>query len=134
MIMLTSPFPDEVNLIENTRAALLDDVKTWDDSIRTRALGMAEAYLLNGAPMSPLFLDGASTVGPTLEEQTFLQGYWREKAGKPWDSKQLLALMNKTSLDDMKKLYSGFDLCDSVRRKSGFAGIPAILPHRHPGT
>ncbi|HEY3780603.1 MAG TPA: insulinase family protein [Fimbriimonadaceae bacterium] len=104
LIMLTSPFSDEVGLIESMRSALLEDVKTWDESTRQRALGMAQGYLLNGAPMSPLFLDGSSTVGYSLEDQTFLQGYWHEKAKQGWDSKKLLDLMSKTSLDDMRKM------------------------------
>jgi predicted Zn-dependent peptidase len=104
LILLTSPFSEEVGLIESMRNALLNDVKTWDETTRKRALGMAEGYLLNGAPMNPLFLDGSSTVGYSMEDQTFLQGYWHVKAGKGWDSKKLLDLMSQTSLDDMKKM------------------------------
>jgi len=106
---------DRVKTIKND---LMDDVKSWTEASRARALGMAEAVFKHDVPFSPLYVLGASPVGNSLEARTFMAGYWPLKTGTPWDPDALLAAMKKTSLDDLK------DQASAILTSA----IPRVLP------
>jgi hypothetical protein len=116
-VVLPTPLGFETHLVvvldplsstssEPIKKALLDDVATWDDSIRDRAIGMAQSYLLQEAPVNPLYFDGTRPITGSLEDQTFLQAYWQQKANTTWNAMRLLIMMKKVSLADLKKTAS----------------------------
>lgn len=102
LVFARAPGENESSLADQARAALQADVQTWNEDVRQRALGMAEAYLLNGAPVSPLDFDDLRPIGSNLEDETFMQAYWRAKVGKAWDPHALLEQMKAVSLEQMK--------------------------------
>ena len=103
LIMVCAPSDKDPELCETMRNALLDDVKTWNQDILDRALGMAQAYLTFGAPATPLFLDAGSPISDSQDDQDFLKAYWHQKSGEDWDPNKLLALMRQITLEDLKK-------------------------------
>src|SRR2546423_9390294 len=102
IVFACSPNDNEDKLADDAKQALLGDVRGWNEDIRARALGMAEGYLLNSAPINPLCLDDNRPLSTSLEDETFLQGYWPAKAGKPWDANALLEQMRQVSLEQLK--------------------------------
>jgi len=102
LLFACAPVDGEDGLAENARKALLADVQSWNDQTRARALGMAEGYLLNSAPISPLCLDDNRPLSSSLEDETFLQAYWPMKTGKAWNAAALMEQMRQISLEQLK--------------------------------
>jgi predicted Zn-dependent peptidase len=103
LVMVLKPGDDETAMVDTMRNALTQDVGTWTEDTRHRAIGMALAYLQNQSIATPLYWDGASPVGPSLEDQTFMKAYWKEKVGEDWDPARLLAAMRRVDLEELKK-------------------------------
>lgn len=119
LLVFFAPSNGQEQLPGTLRKALQDDVSAWNEDIRQRAIGMAGAFLLEGAAMSPLFIDSDRIQTDSLEDRTFMQTYWRQKTGKPWDPEALLAAMKTVSLDDLKKTASDFLANARVRAMPG---------------
>ena len=97
------PVDDAVQRADTIRSELLEDVKAWTVDDLNRALGMANAVLDRNVPFSPLYVLGDGPVGSTLEDRTFLAGYWQSKTGKAWNPMELLESMSHVTLDDLKE-------------------------------
>ena len=108
LVLACAPREDEMQLGEDARKALQADVKSWNEDIRARALGIASGYLLDSAPISPLGLDDDRPLSWSLEDETFLQAYWPEKAGKQWNAVALLEDMKGISLEQLKSAAMEF--------------------------
>lgn len=102
LLIATIPSDDVKDRIKVMRADLMDDVASWTGATRLRALGMAQAVFDNDVAFNPLYILGDAPVGNSLEDQTYLHGYWQLKTGKPWDSKALLNDMEQVSLEELK--------------------------------
>jgi hypothetical protein len=97
------PVDDTADRVKTIKADLLDDIGAWTAASHDRAVGMATAVLIYHVPFSPIYVLGSSPAGDSLEDRTFLAGYWQMKTGKPWDPKELLESMKRVSLDDLKE-------------------------------
>lgn len=87
---------------ESLSEALLDDIASWTEDDRKRAIGMAESYLTRGAELSPLYFHPDRPVGRDLGDQTFLLAYWQMKSGTRWNPHQIVGRMGFVELDDLK--------------------------------
>ena len=79
---------------------------------------MAQAVFTYHVPFNPLYVLGDSPVGNSLEDQTFLRGYWQLKTGKPWSTAALLDSMKQVTLEDLKTQATAILT----------AAIPRVLP------
>jgi predicted Zn-dependent peptidase len=115
LIIFTKPGEGDSRFAEQVKGALLSDVSSWTEQIRMRALGMAEAFLMKGSPISPLLVDSVVPVGDSLEDRTFMQAYWQDKAGTPWEPRKLLDQMSKIKLEELKRMAAEFVTGSSTR-------------------
>ncbi len=101
--MLASvPSSEDAALPEKLRNALVEDIRAWTQADVDRAMGMASASLRDGIGPNPLYWGESGPLGKSLPDRAFLLGYWRMKAGKPWDTVALIDDMQKVGLEDMK--------------------------------
>jgi len=103
LLIASIPTDDTAVRVKTIKADLLEDIGSWTMATRARAIGMAEAVLANHVPYSPLYVLGNSPVGFSLEDRTFLAGYWLMKTGQAWDPAALIDSMKKVSLEDLKE-------------------------------
>jgi len=103
LLIACIPTADMAERVKTIKANLLDDISSWTPATRDRAIGMAKAVLINQVPFNPLYVLGNSPVGNSLEDRTFLAGYWQLKTGNPWDPVAIFESMKQVSLDDLKE-------------------------------
>ncbi len=103
LLFATLPSDDLTQRTTKIREELIDDVKNMKQSDLARAMGMASAVLMRNVEFSPLYVFGSRPAGNSLEDQTFLSGYWMLKTGKAWNPSELLDSMKHVSLDDLKE-------------------------------
>lgn len=108
LIAAMIPAQDADKTAENMRKAITEDVDKWNFESLERANGMAEAILLHGSPLSPLYLGADSPMSGSLEDRTFLAGYWQLKTGTVFDARRLLTSMRAVSLEDLQKTAKAF--------------------------
>jgi hypothetical protein len=89
------------NMISDLRQDLADDVKSWSEDDRTRALQMLEATLTRGVPYGAIWL-GDGPVGESLQDRTEFSDYWMMKTGQPWDPQKLIDICESVDLDTLK--------------------------------
>jgi hypothetical protein len=106
LLIACIPTEDVKDRVKAIKSDLIDDVNAWTPASRDRALGMAEAVFKFHVPYSPLYVLGAAPVGETLDDRTFIAGYWQMKTGKVWDADRLVEAMKQVSLDDLKQQAS----------------------------
>ncbi|HTQ11635.1 MAG TPA: insulinase family protein [Fimbriimonadaceae bacterium] len=92
--------PDD--LAKGMRDQLILAVKNWDASDLARAEGMAQGIFERGFAMSPLYFNSSWPISGSLEDETFLAGYWTMKTGSPWNASRMLGEMALVSLSDFK--------------------------------
>ena len=103
LIIASIPFADTKQRVKDIQSELLDDIKSWTEATRNRAIGMAEAVLAHHVPFSPLYVLGRSSVGDSLEDQTYMTAYWPMKTGQPWNPEGLLESMRNVPLNELKE-------------------------------
>ncbi|MGV3617195.1 MAG: hypothetical protein ACO1SV_17855 [Fimbriimonas sp.] len=103
LLIAMRPAEDEAAKVEALRTALVEDVKGWTESDRSRAIGMAEAVLLRATEWSPLSFQRQGPIDDDLEGRTFLRAYWPMKTGQPWNPGQLLETMRLVPLNELKE-------------------------------
>ncbi len=103
LLVAMIPTDDAQDRAKTMRTELLEDVGTWDSTTRDRAFGMAEAVLSGYIPFNPFYFLGDSPAGNSLEDRTFLSGYWKMKTGTRWNPGLLLDSMKKVSVDELKE-------------------------------
>jgi hypothetical protein len=87
---------------QTLKTALQEDIKSWTEDDKRRAIGMAESYLVRGGDLSPLYFIPGRPVLTDLPDQIFLRAYWRMKAGAVWNPHQLVGRMGFVDLADLK--------------------------------
>jgi predicted Zn-dependent peptidase len=118
LIMASGDKTSPGELAAAMKEQLIEAVNHWDDADLARAKGMAEGILLRGIEMSPLYFNHSRPVTDSLDDQTFLAGYWLMKTGHPWDSRKILGGMALTGLKDLKE--AALDILDSSQ--------PRVIP------
>ncbi len=103
MIMASGDKTSAGELALGMKSELGEAVKGWSDADLARAEGMAEGIFSRGLEMSPLYFNPYWPITNSLDDRTFLAGYWRMKTGKPWDDKKMLATMALVSLAELKE-------------------------------
>ena len=103
LLIATIPPADTKTEFDTIRAELLTDIQSWTEASRLRAIGMAEAVLIQHVRFDPIYALGTSTVGDSLEDRTFLAAYWKIKTGQDWNQNALLASMKQVTLADLKE-------------------------------
>ncbi len=107
IVIAMKPTDDISQKVETIKSDLMEDVKNWNAADLARALGMASAVLDRNVPFSPLYVLGNSPAGTSLEDRTFLAGYWMMKTGKPWSPMGMLESMSHVTLEDLKDQATG---------------------------
>lgn len=90
-------------LAKSMRDQLTDAVNMWTEADLARARGMAEAILMRGNEMSPLYFNPYWPVTDSLHDRTFMAGYWQMKTGHPWEPSKLLGEMTLLTVSDLKE-------------------------------
>ena len=116
LIMASGDKMAPIDLIKGMREELLDAVNAWTDADLARARGMAEGILLRGVEMSPLYFNSYWPVTTSLDDETFLSGYWLMKTGRQWDPNKLVGQMGLLTLSELKE--SALDIINGA--SSGF--------------
>jgi hypothetical protein len=119
LIVATSHKDDLAEQAEKLRTSLVAKVEQWTDVDRKRAMGMAEAYLIHGSDMSPLYFSQSWPVSNSLEDEVFVSAYWRSKTGETWNPYQLLGRMGFVELKDLKETALGFLKNAKIRLHKG---------------
>jgi len=102
LIMASGDQTPPMDLANAMKDELVDAVKSWDQSDLSRAEGMAQGIFERGFTMSPLYFNPSWPVTSSLDDRTFLAGYWTMKTGRPWNSSTILGSMALVSLSDFK--------------------------------
>jgi hypothetical protein len=100
---------------EEIRAELLADVKAWTTADLDRAKGMVGAILGRGLEVNPFYFRRVGPMTQSIEDRTFMSGYWAMKTGTDWNPSQLLSSMAKVSLEDIRQ--SATDLLTGASAK-----------------
>ncbi len=106
LIWATTAGEDAPKRAETLRTELYEDVRSWNEAVRLRALGFAEGILSRGVELSPLYLTGRGPVSVDLADRTFFVGYWKAKTGIAWDAEKLLSRLRYVTLEDLKDAAS----------------------------
>ncbi|MCC7229693.1 MAG: insulinase family protein [Fimbriimonadaceae bacterium] len=93
---------------EELRVALMEDVKDWTDSARTRAIGMAESVFVKGGDFNPYYFGQERPITRELGDQAFLAAYWQMKTGIPWNPYQFVGRLGFVELADLKQEAENF--------------------------
>ncbi len=102
VLVAVKPSDNEATLADSARAALLEDVATWNDATRARALAMAQAVYGRGLGLNPMILQAEGAVGESQEDRTFMTAYWQIKTGRNWSETDLLASLESVQIDEMR--------------------------------
>ncbi|HJP84174.1 MAG TPA: hypothetical protein VJ835_11800, partial [Fimbriimonadaceae bacterium] len=119
VIVATSHKDDLPEQSEKLCAALIAKVERWTDTDRKRAMGMAEAYLIHGSDMSPLYFSQSWPITNGLEDEVFVRAYWRLKTGENWNPYQLLGRMGFVELKDLQETALRFLKNAKIRLHKG---------------
>ncbi|MFZ4508056.1 MAG: hypothetical protein ACOYON_10220 [Fimbriimonas sp.] len=88
---------------EKVTALLREDVNSWQDSDRLRALRVLRESLAGEFPLGALYLEPSGPIGSRTADETFMAAYFRAKTGRTWNREALLAGLEKVSLDELKQ-------------------------------
>ncbi len=102
LIMAMMPTDQAAAVAELARAELFEDAQNWTEKDRLRALGMAEAALLRGLEVHPVYVTVDGPYARSLADRTFLAAYWPMKTGASWDPESLLNRMRDVPLEGLK--------------------------------
>lgn len=89
------------NMISDLKQDLVDDIKSWTEDDRTRAVQILEATLTRDVPYGAVWL-GDGPVGESLQDRTEISDYWMMKTGQPWDPEKLVDICESVDLDTLK--------------------------------
>jgi hypothetical protein len=83
------------------KAAIANDVSSWTEANRLRALGMAKVIFRLGVPFSPLYNEPSGPSGSG--EETFFDAWWFSRTGQRFDVAAFLDRLGSVDLEKLKK-------------------------------
>lgn len=93
---------EDVEVGERVRKALLEDIATWTEDHRVRALAMAEAALTRRLEVSPFWGGPAGPVALDVADRAFWTGYGALIGSPGFGPSETLEAVRTISLDDLK--------------------------------
>jgi hypothetical protein len=106
LIMASGDKTPSAELAKGMKDQLTEAVNAWTEADLARARGMAEAILMRGIEMSPLYFNPSWPTTDSLHDRTFMAGYWQMKTGRTWEPTKLLGQMALLTLDEFKEAAS----------------------------
>jgi hypothetical protein len=88
---------------EEIRSEMLKSVNSWTEADRVRAIGAAEGLFVYGIGVSPFAVTGQTTMGESLERDTFLRAFWFSKSGKDWNPFSYFDTLRLVDLPTLKE-------------------------------
>jgi len=119
LLFASLPSDEMVQRAETIKTEVLEEINGWSDEDLARALGMSNAVLSRNVDFNPLYVLGSGTLNGSLEDRTFMFGYWQLKTGKPWSPEGLLDSMRHVTLDDLKQRATAIVQSMKVRILAG---------------
>jgi len=93
---------EDVEIAERVRKVLLEDVETWTEEHRSRALAMAEAALTRRLEVSPFWGGPAGPVALDVADRAFWTGYGALLGSPGFGPGETLEAMKPVTLDELK--------------------------------
>ena len=86
------------------RTALLGDINIWTESDLERARRLLIASFEGAIPFGPMWITRTGQPSNSLEDQTFLRGYWLMKFGQTYSLETNTSEIEKVTLPSIKKI------------------------------
>jgi hypothetical protein len=88
--------------VEDFRKALLENIESWQEIDRLRAVGVLKNGWQNGIPVSPFVGTSHTVLSSSNADRTYLTALWRLKTGTLWEPSLVWNALDSVSLEDLK--------------------------------